>query len=226
MKKGAYCAYCGKEATTRDHVPPISFFPRPRTSELITVPCCTSCNEAFGFDDEYVKTIIAIRDDIGSHPQGMKLVESVFRALGRKEAKGFQEHISQSLKRAEIKSESGLFLGYRDIHTIDKNRLTSFVTRMARGLFFYVFGQQIPSDYILTPAPFLDWNLETLKTLASLIEKNNIQEIGEGVFRFGWTEAPDSPMSSLWYMDFFRAVPFGAIIRDSNAPINNSGTTV
>jgi hypothetical protein len=211
---------------TRDHVPPISFFPRPRTNKLITVPCCKSCNEAFGFDDEYVKTIIALRDDIRSHPEAMKMVESVFRALGRKEARGFQEYMSQSLKRAEIRSESGLFLGYRDIHTIDNDRLTAFVNRMARGLFFHVFGQRIPNDYIVTSAPFLEWNLETLKTLASLIEKNNIQEIGEGVFRFGWTEAPDSPMSSIWYMDFFKAVPFGAIIRDSNAPINNSVNTV
>lgn len=154
------------------------------------------------------------------------MIESVFRALGRKEARGFQEYMSQSLKRAEIRSESGLLLGFRDIHTVDKNRLTTFVNRMAMGLFFHVFGQRIPNDYIVTPAPFLEWNLETLKTLASLIEKKNIQEIEEGVFRFGWTEAPDSPMSSIWYMDFFRAVPFGAIIRDSNTPINNSVKTV
>jgi hypothetical protein len=46
--------------------------------------------------------------------------------------------------------------------------------------------------------------------------------IGESAFQFGWTEAPDSPMSTIWYMEFFSKVPFGAKIRNSNAPFDNS----
>ena len=212
------CAYCGKKATTRDHVPPVSFFPKPRTNDLITVPCCKSCNTTFGLDDEYVKTIVSLRDDIGRHPEGKKLVESVIRALGRKESQGFKSHLSGSLLNAEIKSESGLFLGYHDIHTVDKGRLKSFVERVARGLFFHVFKQPVPNDYVVTPAPFLEWKIDTLKMFTGSINNSNIRSISDGIFRFGWTEAPDSPMSTIWYMEFFNIVPFGVLIRNSNDP--------
>jgi len=212
------CAYCGKEATTRDHVPPVSFFLKPRTNDLITVPGCKSCNSEFGFDDEYVKTIIELRDDISRHPEGNRLFESVIRALDRNESQGFKSHLSESLNNTEIKSKGGIFLGYHDTHAVDKDRLKSFVDRIARGLFFHIFEQPVPNDFIVTPAPFLEWDISTLKAIAESIDKSNIWSIGNGVFRFGWTEASDSPMSTIWYMEFFSVVPFGALIRNSRNP--------
>ena len=64
---------------------------------------------------------------------------------------------------------------------------------------------------------------DTLQMFAGSIEKSNIKSISDGIFRFGWTEASDSPMSTIWYMEFFSTVPFGAIIRNSNVPFLNSG---
>lgn len=54
----AKCIYCGDEATTRDHIPPQSFFPKPAPSNLVTVPACFKCNNTFSGDEEYLRTIL------------------------------------------------------------------------------------------------------------------------------------------------------------------------
>src|SRR5262245_58432042 len=52
MKPKEKCYLCGAiENLTRDHVPPKSIF-APGTPNLITVPCCSKCNESNSMDDE------------------------------------------------------------------------------------------------------------------------------------------------------------------------------
>ena len=40
-----------KKNLTTEHVPPKSLFPKPRPSNLITVPSCESCNVRFAQDE-------------------------------------------------------------------------------------------------------------------------------------------------------------------------------
>jgi hypothetical protein len=42
---------------TRDHVPPTGLFPTPRPDNLITVPCCFSCNNQHSEFDERLRII-------------------------------------------------------------------------------------------------------------------------------------------------------------------------
>jgi hypothetical protein len=58
-KEHLKCAYCNKqEKETDDHVPPKSFYPTPRPSNLITVPSCLKCNQGLGKDEEFFLAII------------------------------------------------------------------------------------------------------------------------------------------------------------------------
>ena len=213
------CAYCGCSATTRDHVPPRAFFPKPRSPDLITVPCCRSCNSTQGQNDEYIQTVIMLRDDVSKDERGGKLFNKVIRGLNRAESDKFRTSILNATYDAEIFSKSGLYLGKRDITIVNKDRLKTFTERLVSGLFFHIFNQRIPNHFRVTIA--LEGN-EGLDSLARNISVNNIQEIGGGIFRFAWAEAPDSPLSSIWFMQFYDLVPFGAIIRDPNRPIGNS----
>jgi hypothetical protein len=53
-KKSGQCAYCGKkQPVTDDHIPPKNLFPKPRGSNLITVPCCEFCRKGWSENDEY-----------------------------------------------------------------------------------------------------------------------------------------------------------------------------
>jgi 5-methylcytosine-specific restriction endonuclease McrA len=52
------CGYCGAPGTTTDHVPSRKFFPRPRPSDLVTVPACARCNNKTSADEEYFLNIM------------------------------------------------------------------------------------------------------------------------------------------------------------------------
>jgi hypothetical protein len=53
------CYMCAADATTREHVPPKSFFPRGHRDNLVTVPSCVAHNHDQSLDIEYVRTLIA-----------------------------------------------------------------------------------------------------------------------------------------------------------------------
>jgi hypothetical protein len=53
------CYLCGTPATTQDHIPPKCMFPKPRPTDLITVPSCCACNDKTKLDDEYFRLVVA-----------------------------------------------------------------------------------------------------------------------------------------------------------------------
>lgn len=56
MKTDDRCYLCGSyKDLTRDHVPPKCLFPKPRPSDLLTLPCCYECNNSASDDDEYLR---------------------------------------------------------------------------------------------------------------------------------------------------------------------------
>jgi len=59
------CAYCSETADlTRDHIPPKSLFRKPLPDDLITVPCCLTCNNGRSKDDEYFRLALSLRYDV------------------------------------------------------------------------------------------------------------------------------------------------------------------
>lgn len=55
----ATCYACDQPATTREHVPPQSFFPEGHRQNLITVPSCALHNNANSKDVEYTRNVIS-----------------------------------------------------------------------------------------------------------------------------------------------------------------------
>jgi hypothetical protein len=62
VKTGRVCAMCGGEASTDDHIPPQSLYPKPRRPnlQLHTVPACATCNNGASSDDEEFKMIVGL----------------------------------------------------------------------------------------------------------------------------------------------------------------------
>lgn len=70
------CYLCGAtENLTRDHIPPKGLFPKPRPSNLYTVPCCEPCNNGASKADEYFR--VAASSLINAHPTGKASFERV-----------------------------------------------------------------------------------------------------------------------------------------------------
>src|SRR5688500_18167485 len=70
------CYLCGAtENLTRDHIPPKGLFPKPRPSNLYTVPCCYSCNNGAAKEDEYLR--VAASSLINANTTGKAAFERV-----------------------------------------------------------------------------------------------------------------------------------------------------
>src|SRR6185503_5255413 len=67
----AKCYMCDKPAVTREHAPPLAFFPSDLRVNLITVPSCKFHNNDNSRDVEYVRNIIVT--DINSNEVAREL---------------------------------------------------------------------------------------------------------------------------------------------------------
>jgi hypothetical protein len=67
MKKSKICYYCGQPATTREHAPPKSFFPKKTNLQLKTVPACEKHNNAKSNDDQYLLAHICANAGAGDN---------------------------------------------------------------------------------------------------------------------------------------------------------------
>ena len=133
-KNKAICIYCEKnKATTRDHVPAESFFPKPRPNNLITVPCCEECNKSFQGDDEYLRMMLS--SIVGN--KFPEIINNVNRSLARPEGQGLRNSLRTSIARVELKSPGGIFLGTSFEVRPEFKRLYRIIDRVARGLFFH-----------------------------------------------------------------------------------------
>lgn len=66
LSDSSKCVYCGGSADTNDHAPPKCLLRRPLPSNLITLPACEACNSGYSFDENVVKTLLALTS---SHPE-------------------------------------------------------------------------------------------------------------------------------------------------------------
>lgn len=146
MKKS--CIYCGStDDLTKDHIPPKTLFPKPRPSNLITVPCCENCNSSFSLDDEYIQVMFSMRIDVHKKETVQKNWDKILRGLKRKESAGFYKSIMSSIKKRDVNTKDGIYLGKISTYDINIERIKNVSDRVIQGLYFKVTGNRIPKEY-------------------------------------------------------------------------------
>jgi hypothetical protein len=96
MTADLHCVYCGRQATTKDHVVPRCLLEKPYPPNLPTVPSCRACNQSYSKDEEY---FLAVMAQSGFVPSLTKKVDEggvVDRMLQR--SGGLDAHFAQSMK--------------------------------------------------------------------------------------------------------------------------------
>ncbi|TWR26604.1 hypothetical protein FPZ42_06070 [Mucilaginibacter achroorhodeus] len=129
----ATCYMCDQPATTVEHVPPKSYFPKNKRENLITVPSCTLHNNATSKDDEYVRGIII--SSSGNNGTALGLWKD-------------------SVRRGYINSPK-LFLRtfktrFEDSFLHDRIRVDSVMCKIGYGLYYHIYKKVWQSR----PAPF------------------------------------------------------------------------
>ena len=88
------CIFCGKTATTKEHIPAKHLFKGKPDKDLITVPSCEECNKGFQKDEEFFRQFWATYF-IDRSPHAKNLSENeISRSITRTPALG-QKMFSQ-----------------------------------------------------------------------------------------------------------------------------------
>lgn len=202
------CVYCGEvRVLEEDHVPSKNLFPKPRPSNLVTVPSCARCNRGFSKDDEYFRTAASLILDGRKDPRLRQLFDKSLSAFKRPESGGLKSLFYSTFNMVEVRGDSGLYYGNALSFTVDLERIRRYACRTIRGLYFAETGVRLPTTTgVLTivnePLP----QPETIVLLVSQPEK----EVGRGIFYYKHVLAPDEPLASAWLLVFYeKLVIFG-----------------
>lgn len=198
---GPTCAICGeREAITRDHVPPVSIFVRPRPSNLITVPACWHCNSGASRDDEGFRNYLALHVASRS-TSGKRLWEqSAVRGMCRN--RRFLRDVIVPARPVYLASPGGIITGRGRAVPFDMPVIERVVRRSVRGLYFYHVGRYLPAAVPVTVKMLSGVSLETAEALRDWPGGS----VGgrQFIYRFGYAEA--SPTMSVWLFCFHEAL--------------------
>lgn len=214
-KNNSICVFCGRSATTRDHVPPKGIFPDPKPSDLITVPACDLCNSKTKLDDEYFRWLVATAS--GADEQAHQLIKN--RVVPKFQRRPALLHmVMKGATHVDVHSEGGIYLGKQPAFHFDRGRIQTVIDKTIRGLYFKKLRVILPKDvvvanFVLNPI----FNDEMKNAICSLPLNN----IGNGVFSYRYWVEDTMPEESFWLLMFFDKILFFAKTEPNNA--NSAG---
>jgi hypothetical protein len=204
---------------TDDHVPPEALFPKPRPSNLVTVPSCLDCNQGASKDDEYFRLMISMRHDTGDHPAVKRILPALYRSLEKPKKRGFRQAVFNSIRTVDIMTATGIYVGAASAYNVDLPRLDRVAARITRGLYFHESGMRVPEDFHVKAHSLdgFDWidsslNAQLSDMLGRVLNSTPPRILGENVFAYWFQPTIDNSMASLWVLKFYERVIFFAMV--------------
>ena len=230
-QKKKLCVYCrSPKDLTRDHIPPSSFFPKPRPTDLITVPCCRECHEAFTENDEYLRNYLIFSPQCRGHVAASQLHESGIRSLQDSNAGELSNPLFNTVNQSWPGNlVSSLPFDYGATVAPDDERIEEVIERIVVGLFWIENDKYLPPDYTVEivgsyDPRYMNWPVQqSLRSLQSEVAPANF---GDGVFQYWWSWAEHAPPGethrSDWMLRFYEGTTFLCTVARSQESMNPS----
>lgn len=173
------CYWCGESLTAstkqREHVPPLSFFPKGYRENLITVPACEKHNNSFSeLDEKFQFLIKAFRTNKVAEND---LYDRVFRGLQRKEKQNFVNELEKNTSFGKIDGKPHLMI------EINRSEPDLFIEKIIRGLYFYHLEKPAKGIIQSMSKRFLYEGFNTIEGVDFLKQDLNPQILTEGDYR-------------------------------------------
>lgn len=196
---GQVCAICGeREATTKDHVPPKAIFPKPRPSNLITVPACHECNNGASDNDDLFKVYLSMHAADNNEIAKQLFQDKTYRTLKRNQ--NLLGKIRRESKKLNIVSDRGS-IETRTGVLWDSDAHDAVIERIIRGLYFHHVGHPVPKDSDLS----VQWLSKIPDELLPKLHLFNEVRIGNEQFIYKYVVYPEDPRHSIWLFEFYGA---------------------
>lgn len=198
------CAFCGGRATTRDHIPNCKFFPKPRPSDLITVPSCSPCNNATSADEEYFLNVILShwKADTSS-----ALATRKDRFDKRTERRvRMARRMLDDVRFDEWVTNAGVSAGQGYVLKVDAPRLERIFEKIVRGLYWEHYRERLPTDRATFSK--LDDSLELIRLplMNEILRQGVGRVVGDQTFEYRIVRMTDGSQTAQVAMVFFGAV--------------------
>jgi hypothetical protein len=164
------CAYCGTSSpTTRDHIPPKGIFPSPRPDDLITVPCCISCNQGASARDERFRAYLSLHVAMDTSSTS-RLWDQVLPGLQRN--RPLHRRLLGETERVWLTTSSGVIHGQAYRARWDSDAHDSTIERMIRGLHFHHFCEVLGTRVSVTTQWFRGLKADMLEATAECEQRS------------------------------------------------------
>lgn len=193
------CAICGeREGTTRDHVPPKAIFPRPRPSNLVTVPACPDCNNGASDYDDLFKVFLSMQA-AGNNELARRLFEEkTVRTLRRNQS--LLAAIQREATEVEVLTNHG-HLETRTGVLWNSEAHDAVITRTIRGLYFHHSEAPVPSDAGIS----VQWLHGVPEEILPNLHLFDRVVLGDNQVTYKYIIYEHDPRHSLWLFDFYGA---------------------
>jgi hypothetical protein len=154
-----------------------------------------------------------MREDIAEHPEAVRVLPAVRRGLQR--PRGFRKSFFTALRKAEIRTPGGLYLGNTTVLSVDSVRLERVASRIIQGLFYHEKGKCLPEQYETVAYVPSKWAFrrdeeveKRLVELATYTRSQPSKVIGNGVFSYHFCACDEDDNSIVWVLIFYGGVTF------------------
>jgi hypothetical protein len=201
------CAICGKNpATTRDHIPPKGIFPKPRPSDLITIPACGPCNKSTSDFDEVFKVFMGIA--AGHGPEGERMFkEQTVDTLQHNQR--LKKEIAGTFRNVFVKTPGGIILGKKPAVLLNSKAHDQIIEKTIRGLHFHHTGNILGDQADIS----INWHYSLTEKMYKMSMSWMTGVVGNGQFIYKFFTHPEEPLASVWILQFFnRAWSSGTVL--------------
>ncbi len=211
-RTGKTCYFCGQPKTSREHVPPQSFFPDDAKLRvnLITVPSCTEHNQDTSDDDEYIRNIIMMF--IGNNA----VAAEHFMDKGKRSLERNAPLLAQTVGNAQrvYVGKEGESITPTVAFDVDRKRIDRMLRKMGYALFFHQYKKPWPralgimSEHLLMADMRPDASGEFVQKFAPMLPELDFSGQNKAVFQYrffppGNTHIPDDNLLHLKFYESF-----------------------
>lgn len=225
------CYMCSAPATSREHAPPLCFFPERKDlperqdlrKNLITVPACSLHNLAASKDDEYALVVTVTHfeaSDLGRHHFATK----VLRALKRTPA--FAHTVFTEMRPANARGRSS------GATLVDHRRYFSVMDKVSRAVYYHhTTGQKLLGPLKIVPLSFRTFipgldasHIGTRETTAAVFSESPRHGANPDVFYYQTINDESADASALkltFYGGFEILALWGGVLVTYNVPLDD-----
>lgn len=200
------CVYCDHSRDlTRDHIPPKSLYPKPMPCDLITVPCCYSCNQSFQKDDYLLRYVLTLTVGISENLAAEAVREKVIKDFERKEQEKLRNALGWHIYPDIHPTPYGLYLGNTIGHNILFQRLDNVLGRIVKALYYFECKIKLSKNYHPYSVPIYSLKSSAFnKKIMYLLLHQDLQRKNDEVFQYRFYLSRHTPYWSVWLLTFYK----------------------